>query len=148
MKSKLSIQRTKCIPPISWEKKYYFLFLCFNFKAFLKIETNIGLKGSFLRSKKFGRETNFAWQNSEAVVSNPLSPVKFVSHTKCGKPASAELCLSSNQFERSESIYVKHGGSSFLQKSEAIHKEQVARGSSYHQSRRLIELKKHGGVFS
>ncbi len=39
---------------------------------------NIGLKGSFLRSKKFGRETNFAWQNSEAVVSNPLSPVKYV----------------------------------------------------------------------
>jgi len=31
-----------------------------------------------LRSKKFGRETNFAWQNSEAVVSNPLSPVKYV----------------------------------------------------------------------
>jgi hypothetical protein len=43
---------------------------------------NIGLKGSFLRSKKFGRETNFAWQNSEAVVSNPLSPVLFVSHTQ------------------------------------------------------------------
>jgi hypothetical protein len=39
---------------------------------------NIAIKRSFLRSKKFGRETNFAWQNSEAVVSNPLSPVKYV----------------------------------------------------------------------
>jgi len=28
--------------------------------------------------------------------------------------------------------------------SEAIHQEQLARGSSYHQSQRLIELKKKG----
>ena len=59
-----------------------------------KMEFNIGLKGSFLRSKKFGRETNFAWQNSEAVVSNPLSPVKFVSHTQVW-----ETCVRRVKFE-------------------------------------------------
>src|SRR3989344_8585166 len=65
--------------------------------------------------------------------------------TKFWKPASAELCLSSNQFERSECICAKHGWSSVvLSLSEAIHQEQVARGSSLHQSRRLIKSKKKG----
>jgi len=30
---------------------------------------------------EFGRGTNFAWQNSEAVVPNRISPVSFFSHT-------------------------------------------------------------------
>jgi len=44
-----------------------------------------------MRSSKFERGTNFAWQNSEAVVPNRIIPVIFVSHTKCGKPVFAEF---------------------------------------------------------
>lgn len=46
----------------------------------------------------------------EADPANRISPVKFFDPTTWGQTASAELCLSSNKFERSESICAKHGG--------------------------------------
>jgi len=58
-----------------------------------QLKLTLGLKEVFAK-QKFGRETNFAWQNSEAVVSNPLSPVKFVSHTQVW-----ETCVRRVKFE-------------------------------------------------
>ena len=40
---------------------------------------------------EFGRGTNFAWQNSEAVVPNRISPVMLFDHTECGQTSSEEF---------------------------------------------------------
>lgn len=40
---------------------------------------------------EFGRGTNFAWQNSEAVVPNRISPVMLFDHTKRGQISSEKI---------------------------------------------------------